>query len=149
LTIIRRRRDPRTVGQRRADERLLARFERGQALSVSRKEMNAAIRRVRRRNVERRQEVARLGMQIAELRRMFGLSQDEIARAIGTSKPNISALERGRAPGISLERFLAVLEALGARPRQRARADAQGGDGAMIFTPTAVIRSVEHSVEAA
>jgi transcriptional regulator with XRE-family HTH domain len=115
---------------------------------VPRKDMHAAVRRVRRRNAQRRQEVARLGMQIAELRRMFGLSQEEIARAIGTSKPNISALERGRAPGISLERFLAVLEALGARPRQRARSDAHAGDRAMIFTPTAVIRSVEHSIEA-
>ena len=147
--IIRRRKDPRSLGQRRADERLLASFDRGDALMVSRKDMRAAIRRVRRRNTQRRQEVARLGMQIAELRRMFGLSQEEIARAIGTSKPNISALERGRAPGISLERFLAVLEALGARPRQHARGDAHAGDGAMIFTPTAVIRSVEHSVEAA
>jgi DNA-binding transcriptional regulator YiaG len=149
LTIIGRRRDPRTVGQRRADERLLARFERGQALSVSRKEMDAAARRVRRRNAERRQAVARLGMEIAELRRTFGLSQEEIARAIGTSKPNISALERGRAPGISLERFLAVLEALGARPRPRARADSRVSDGAMTFAPTAGIRSVEDSVEAA
>jgi DNA-binding transcriptional regulator YiaG len=149
MTIIRRQKDPRTVEQRRADERLLGRFEQGEALTVSRTEGNDAARRVRRRNVERRREVARLGMEIAELRRAFGLSQEEIARAIGTSKPNIRALERGRAPGISLERFLAVLETLGARPGVRARSDGRATEQGMAFAPTASIRSVEDSVEAA
>ena len=149
MAIIRRRKDPRTVEQRRADERLRGRFERGAALTVSRKAVDDAARRVRRRNAERRQEVARLGMEIAELRRTFGLSQQEIARAIGTSTPNICALERGRAPGISLERFLAVLEAVGARPGARARADAGARHEGGTFAPTAGIRSVEDSVESA
>ncbi len=146
MAIIRRQKDPRTVAQRRADERLLGRFERGEALTVSSKALGDAIRRVRRRNAERRREVARLGMEIAELRRTFGLSQEEIARAIGTSKPNISALERGRAPGISLERFLAVLEAIGARPDAGKVGETHEG---MAFAPTAGISSLEDSVEAA
>ena len=149
MTIVRRQKDPRTVEQRRADERFLARFERGEALPVFRKAVENAARRIRRRNAERRQEVARLGMEIAELRRTFGLTQEEIARAIGTSKPSVCALERGRAPGISLERFLAVLETLGGRTRARARADDSAAGQGMTFAPTAGIRSVEDSVEAA
>lgn len=149
MAIIRGRKDPRTTAQRRADERLLGRFERGEALVVSRKDMVDAARRVRQRNAQRRREVARLGMEIAELRRTFGLSQEEIARSIGTSSPNISALERGRAPGISLERFLAVVEALGAPPRVRARAASGAHAGDMTFVPTTAIRSVEESIEAA
>ena len=149
MTIVRRQKDPRTVEQRRADERFLARFERGEALPVFRKAVENAARRIRRRNAERRQEVARLGMEIAELRRTFGLTQEEIARAIGTSKPSVCALERGRAPGISLERFLAVLETLGGHTRARSRAgDGAAGEG-MAFAPTAGIRSVEDSVETA
>lgn len=145
MTIARRQKDPRTGEQRRADERLLARFERGEALAVSANEVGAAARRIRARNAERRREVARLGMAVAELRRMLGLTQDEIARAIGTSKPNICALERGRAPGISLERFLAVLETLGART---GAADGGTSGQGTAFAPTAGLRSLAESLEA-
>ena len=149
MTIVRRHKDPRTAEQRRADERLLARFERGQALTVSSKAVNDAARRIRARNAERRREVARLGMGIAELRRTFGLTQEEIALAIGTSKPNICSLERGRAPGISLERFLAVLETLGARADAITPADGGATGKGMAFAPTAGIRSLEDCVDAA
>jgi DNA-binding XRE family transcriptional regulator len=149
MTIVRRHKDPRTAEQRRADERLLARFERGQALTVSSKAINGAARRIRARNAERRREVARLGMEIAELRRTVGLTQEEIALAIGTSKPNICALERGRAPGISLERFLAVLETLGARAGAVTPGDGGATGKGMAFAPTAGIRSLEDCVEAA
>ena len=149
MTIVRRRRDPRSVEQRRADERLLGRFERGEALTVSPREADAAARRIRKRNAERRQEVARLGMEIAELRRAFGLTQEEIAQATGTSKPNICALERGRAPGISLERFLAVLEMLGAQTGGLVRAGGTAAGAGVTFAPTAGLRSVEDSVETA
>lgn len=149
MTIVRRHKDPRSVEQRRADERLLARFERRQALTVSSKAVKDAARRIRARNAERRREVAKLGMGIAELRRTFGLTQAEIALAIGTSKPNICSLERGRAPGISLERFLAVLEALGARVDAITPADGGTTGKGVAFTPTAGIRSLEDCVEAA
>jgi DNA-binding XRE family transcriptional regulator len=149
MTIVRRRKDSRSAEQRRADERLLARFERGQALTVSSKAVNDAARRIRARNAERRREVARLGTSIAELRRTFGLTQAEIALAIGTSKPNICSLERGRAPGISLERFLAVLEALGARPDAITPAGGGAAGKGMAFAPTAGIRSLEDCVAVA
>ena len=146
MTIVRRQKDPRTTEQRLRDERLLARLERGEALAVSPKAVAAAARRIRARNAERRCEVARLGMEVAELRRTFGLTQDEIARAIGTSKPNVCALERGRAPGISLERFLAVLETLGVRTGAASAAGASGRGTA--FAPTAGVRSLKESLEA-
>ena len=148
MTIVRRQKDPRTAGQRRADQRLLTRFERGKALAVSREVVDAAAERIRTSNAERRRKVARLGMEIAELRRMFGLTQEEIARAIGTSKPNICALERGRAPGISLERFLAVLETLGARRGAGSPADGGTSGQGMAFAPTAGIHSLEEALEA-
>jgi DNA-binding XRE family transcriptional regulator len=147
LTIVRRQRDPRTRSQRRADERLLARLERGEALAVSRNVVEAAAKRIRTRNAERRREVARLGVALAELRRTLGLTQAEIARAIGTSKPNVCALERGRAPGISLERFLAVLETLGARTGAASPAGGGTSHQEMAFTPTAGIHSLEESLE--
>jgi DNA-binding XRE family transcriptional regulator len=149
MTIIRRQKDPRTAAQRRADERLLARFERGEALAAAAKAVAAAARRIRARNQERRREVARLGSGIAELRRTFGLTQEDIARAIGTSKPNICALERGRAPGIFLERFLAVLETLGAQTTTAFPAERGNSPKGMAFAPTVAIRSLEDSVEAA
>jgi DNA-binding transcriptional regulator YiaG len=149
MTIIRGQKDPRTAEQRRADERLLTRFERGEALAVSREVVSAAAGRIRTRNAERRREVARLGMEIAELRRTFGLTQEEIARALGTSKPKISALERGRAPGISLERLLAVLGTLRARTGAGAHADGGTSSQGMAFAPTAGIHSLEDSLEVA
>lgn len=149
MTILQGRKDPRTPEERRADEEMLARIERGEALAVSPDVLEAAARRIRERNAERRREVARLGMEIAELRRSFGLTQEEVARAIGTSKPNISALERGRAPGISLERFMAVIETLRARADMKPRTATAVPPGDTAFSPTASIDSLEECVEAA
>jgi len=148
MTIMRGRKDPRTRAERLADRKMLARIEQGSALVVSPSVLEAAARRIRGRNAERRREVARLGEELAELRRAFGLTQDEIARAIGTSKPNISALERGRAPGISLERFLAVIEVIRERAPAGARS-AKEASGDMVFSPTARIGSLAECVEVA
>ena len=147
MTILRGGKDPRTPAQRRADEEMLARFEHGEAFVVSAEALAAAERRGRDRNAERRREVARLGAELAELRRTFGLTQEEVARAIGTSKPNISALERGRAPGISLERFIAVIEAIRARASSRGVAGTSASSTATEFSPTAGIHTLEECVE--
>lgn len=147
MTILRGSKDPRTPQQRQADERLIDRVERGVALVVSPEALEAAAIRIRERNAERRREVARLGTELAELRRVFGLTQDEIARAIGTSTPNISALERGRAPGISLERFMAVIDTLRARVGEPASPEVPSGGAA--FSPTAGIRSLDEALETA
>jgi DNA-binding XRE family transcriptional regulator len=146
MTILRRRKDPRTPAERKADEEMLARIEQGAALSVSPDALEAAANRIRERNAERRREVARLGEELAELRRAYGLTQDEIARSIGTSKPNISALERGRAPGISLERFMAVIEAIRERAAAAAAGSPEVASGDATFSPTARISSLEECV---
>lgn len=148
MTILRGGKDSRSPAQRKADKEMLARFERGDALVVTPSAMAAAERRIRDRNAQRRREVARLGAAIAELRRTFGLTQDEVARAIGTSKPNISALERGRAPGISLERFIAVLETIRARAGSSGLAGSVDSTAATEFSPTAGIRSLAECLEA-
>ena len=147
MTILRGNKDPRTPQQRQADKRLADRVERGVALVVNPAELEAAGSRSRERNGERRREVARLGTQIASLRRVFGMTQDEIARAIGTSTPNISALERGRAPGISLERFMAVFDTLRGSGGGPASAEVPSGGGA--FSPTTGIGSLDEALGAA
>ena len=147
MTILRGNKDPRTAQQRQADERLVDRVERGVALVVTPEALEAGATRIRERNAERRREVARLGTEIAELRRVFGMTQDEIARAIGTSTPNISALERGRAPGISLERFMAVIDTLRARVGEPANAGVPSEGAA--FSPTAGMGSLDEALETA
>lgn len=147
MTILRGRKDPRTPSQRRADQEMLARIEQGGALTVRPDDLEAAARRIRERNEERRREVARLGEEIAELRRSYGLTQDEIARAIGTSKPNISALERGRAPGISVERFMAVIEAIRGRAAPVTTESTRDKSGDLAFSPTASLHSLEECLE--
>jgi len=147
MTILRGRKDPRTPAERKADEEMLARIEQNSALVVRPDELEAAAHRIRERNAERRREVARLGEELAELRRWFGLTQDEIARAIGTSKPNISALERGRAPGISVERFMAVIEAIRERAAPVPSGSPEHASGDMAFSPTSRLGSPEECVE--
>jgi transcriptional regulator with XRE-family HTH domain len=88
-------------------------------------------------------------MKIAGLRRTFGLTQEEVARAIGTSKPNVCAVERGRAPGISLERFLALLEALGAQAPRASRAGSGTGRRSASLAPTGGFRSPADCLEVA
>lgn len=106
--------DPRTREQRQADAGALERFERGRFLRVAPSVERAAIERVTARNRERRELVARLGRELGVFRRLLGVSQDEVARAIGTRKANVSRVESGRYGGITLERFLAMIEAIGA-----------------------------------
>jgi DNA-binding XRE family transcriptional regulator len=147
MTIRRTDKDPRSPEQREADERLLKRFEEGRALAVPAKEADAAARRVLARYRERREEVGRLGEQMAQLRKLFGFTQEDVAKAIGTSKPNICAFEKGRSPGITLERLLAMMEAI-RRPGKvsvRARARRPERDS---LAPSAQVRSLEEAVEA-
>ena len=54
-----------------------------------------------------------IGNQIRERRQRLGLSQDELARRANISRRQLSALERGHAPGISLNRLLTIFHVLG------------------------------------
>lgn len=111
MPVRRYRKDPRTAAQRRADEAVLQGFERGELLAVDPALEREAIDFVERRHQARRDLVATLGQELGVLRRSHGLTQDQVARAVGTHKSNISRLESGRYGGLTIERFIAVLDA--------------------------------------
>jgi DNA-binding XRE family transcriptional regulator len=113
------RRDPRTTAEKQADEDARLRFERGEFLAVDSSIEKQALEYVQRRYEARRDIVATLGKEIGVLRRAHGLTQDQLARAVGTAKSNISRLESGRYGGLTVERFIAVLDAFDALGRGR------------------------------
>lgn len=105
------RKDSRGKNERSADEDVLRRFERGEFLRVDPATERAAIEHVQGRREARRELVATLGKELGVLRRAHGLTQDQVARVVGTGKSNISRLESGRYGGLTVERFIAVLDA--------------------------------------
>jgi transcriptional regulator with XRE-family HTH domain len=72
---------------------------------------------VQRRYQARRETVAALGKELGVLRRAHGLSQDQVAIAMGTKKSNISRLESGRYGGLTIEYFMAMIDAFRALDR--------------------------------
>lgn len=114
MPIRRYQKDPRSPLQRRADEDVLARFGREVFLHVPASVERAAIDFVRRRQAERRQLAANLGIRLGLLRRARGISQPRLARVLGTTKSNVSRLESGRDGGLTVERWIAVEDAIGA-----------------------------------
>jgi len=126
MPVRRYRKDPRSEAQRRADEEALVLFERGEFLSVKPSAERAAIDLVTRRQAERRQLAASLGVRLGLLRRAHGISQPQLARVLGTSKSNVSRLESGRDGGLTVERLIAVEDAirsLAGRTRTAARGE--------------------------
>ena len=111
MSVRRYRKDPRAAAERQADESVLRRFERGDLLGVDPIVERDAVDRVQRRYQARRETVASLGTELGVLRRAHGLTQDQIAVALGTKKSNISRLESGQYGGLTIEYFLAVLDA--------------------------------------
>ena len=116
MAIKKRQRDPRTAAERRTDEDVLAKFESGEFLAVAPEREAEAIKRVERAYETRRRLAAALGTQLGILRRGKGMSQEQLARMVGTKKSNISRLESGRYGGLSIERFLAIFQTLGELP---------------------------------
>jgi len=104
--------DPRTEEEKQADEEALELFERGEFLHVDPAREREAIDYVRRMNRERREIAARLAKMFGEVRQGLGVSQEEVARGMGTQKSFISRVESGRYGGLTLERFLALFDAL-------------------------------------
>ncbi|HEX2689411.1 MAG TPA: helix-turn-helix transcriptional regulator [Kofleriaceae bacterium] len=113
------RRDLRTTEEKQADEDARLRFERGEFLAVDSSIEKQALEYVQLRYEARRDMVATLGKEIGVLRHGDGLTQDQLARAVGTAKSNISRLESGRYGGRTVERFIAVLDAFDALGRGR------------------------------
>lgn len=63
-------------------------------------------------NPEEEQSKARLARRIAELIKERGLSQAAAADLLGIDQPKVSALQRGRLGGFSLERLMRFLTRL-------------------------------------
>ena len=81
-------------------------------------------------------------MQLAEVRRVAGLSQSEWARLAGTSRPTLSAYEHGRkSPTLdTVERLLAAVgQVLEAQPRVQWTA-VDVGRGRVVWVPSTLPR---------
>lgn len=115
------------MAERRADDSIRRLFERGELLEVDAGMEREAVDHVQRRYQTRRETVAALGKELGVLRRAHGLTQDQVALALGTKKSNISRLESGHYGGLTIEYFMAVIDAFRAleqvssRPRRRRR----------------------------
>src|SRR6266568_277022 len=101
MPVRRYRKDPRTGAEQRADESVRRLFERGDFLEVNAVAEREAVDHVQRRYQARRETVASLGKELGVLRRAHGLTQDQVAVALGTKKSNISRLESGRYGGLT------------------------------------------------
>lgn len=122
MPVRRYRKDPRTVAERRADESVRRLFERGQLLEVGAVVEREAVDHVRRRYQARRESVASLGKELGVLRRAHGFTQDQVAVALGTKKSNISRLESGHYGGLTIEYFMAIIDAFRALDQSSSRA---------------------------
>jgi DNA-binding XRE family transcriptional regulator len=123
MPVRRYRKDPRNAAQRRADEKVLRLFERGAILKVGVAAERRAIDHVQNAYLARRQTVATLGKELGILRRAHGFTQEQVALLLGTKKSNISRLESGKYGGLTIESFLAVLDAFRALDARRSSAD--------------------------
>jgi len=112
MAVRRYKKDPRTKEQQDADNEILDRFERGKFLVVDPTVKREALDFVKKKNHERRELVAQIAGMIGRLRKQLGISQEEVAKAIGTQKTFISRIESGRYGGITFERFLAMFQFL-------------------------------------
>lgn len=115
------RKDPRTPTERQADDHVRRLFERGQVLGVDANVELDAIAHVQHRYQARRETVAALGKELGVLRRAHGWTQDQVAIAMGTKKSNISRLESGNYGGLTIEYFMAIIDAFQALGRGSSR----------------------------
>ena len=145
-------RDPRTARQRAADASALLAFERGELLAVPRKKLADAVVSARERS-HILAEVRMAAGELGRLRRQWGITQEQLARAIGSHKTDISRAESGRhAP--SLRRLLLTVRAI----EQLSGAEVAGSEAARFDpllerlyaafeTPQTCLRSVAMEAE--
>jgi DNA-binding XRE family transcriptional regulator len=139
--------DPRTEAERRADEQVLGLVEIGDFLRVKASAERAAVEAVSRGQEERRRLVASLGVRLGLLRRAHGLTQQDLARVLGTRKGNISRLERGRDRGLTVERLIAVEDAI--RSLAGGPSGAARGEGLIRLEQLDRFRTVSDCLETA
>ena len=123
MPIRRYRKDPRTESERHADKGVLEGVESGRLLKIDPARERKAIALVQGRHQARRDTVAILGRELGILRRAHGLTQEQVAVALGTKKSNISRLESGQYGGLTIEYFMAILEAFSALGHAESRKD--------------------------
>ncbi|MDP2178673.1 helix-turn-helix domain-containing protein [Methylicorpusculum sp.] len=58
-------------------------------------------------------DFSELGLQIRQLRRQQGISQQQIADDLGMSRATINALEKGRSGDVGVRKVLSILDYLG------------------------------------
>jgi DNA-binding XRE family transcriptional regulator len=121
MTVLHYRKDPRKAAERKADESVRRLVERGGFLKIDKEAEREAIAHVHRRYESRRATVATLGKELGLLRRAHGLTQEAVALALGTNKSNISRLESGRYGGLTIEYFIAILDAFSALDQATSR----------------------------
>jgi transcriptional regulator with XRE-family HTH domain len=54
-----------------------------------------------------------LGQQLRQLRRLQGISQQQIAGDLGLSRATVNALEKGRSGDVGVRKVLSILDYLG------------------------------------
>lgn len=104
--------DSRSEDQKRRDTLAMEAIEKGEFLRSTPAQEKAAADYVTGRYEERRKHAAILGLGLGEMRRVLSVTQEDVAEAIGTQKSNVSRMESGRYGGITVERVLAVIDAL-------------------------------------
>ena len=139
--------NPRTTAQRQADEQVSGLVESGNFLRVKASTERMAVEALSRGQEERRQLAASLGVRLGLLRRAHGLTQQHLARVLGTSKGNISRLERGRDRGLTVERLIAVEDAI--RSLAGGASEPARGEGLIRFEELDRFRTVSDCLEIA
>jgi transcriptional regulator with XRE-family HTH domain len=103
-----RRDDPRTEAQKKIDNEIRCSAEEGVLPKASKIVRKKAIDLARKKSFAR-QAAAKVGLELGCLRRCFGITQEEIAEAIGTKRSDISRIERGDYGGLTIERLFSIL----------------------------------------
>lgn len=99
--------DPRTLEQKAADEHIQQLLAEGKFPRASPEARKKAVALVTSR-AQIRALVGRLGAILGKLRRSKGMTQQDIAEALGTYRSAISRIESGKYGGLTIERFLRI-----------------------------------------
>jgi DNA-binding XRE family transcriptional regulator len=108
--MIKRVEDIRTPEERSRDAEVQRAVEDGVFSLMTPEERELSIARARRRK-EARKAAEIIARDLATLREGANLTQKQLADLIGTNRTDISRLESGRYGGLTVERFLAIIDA--------------------------------------
>ena len=109
--MIKRGEDPRTPEEKLQDEKVQQAIQDGTFFLLTPEERRQSIARARLKK-EARKKAEAIGQDLARLRREANMTQEQLAKLIGTKRTDISRLESGRYGGLTIERFLAIIDAI-------------------------------------